>query len=76
MRHREPQADKKRQRLQVRLIYDQVKLWEEVEYTWHAVGPAEDSHLTELQNGGGRRYPEWLREYFNYKFMLLDIAGG
>ncbi|XP_050738256.1 sarcoplasmic calcium-binding proteins II, V, VI, and VII-like [Eriocheir sinensis] len=52
-----------------------VKLWEEVEYTWHAVGPAEDSHLTELQNGGGRRYPEWLREYFNYKFMLLDIAG-
>lgn len=52
-----------------------MRLWEEVEYTWHAGGPEEDTHLTGVQNGVSRRYPEWLREYFNYKFMLLDVAG-
>ncbi|XP_063861001.1 sarcoplasmic calcium-binding proteins II, V, VI, and VII-like isoform X1 [Scylla paramamosain] len=52
-----------------------LKLWEEVDHTWSAVGPGENTHLREVVEEEPKRSPEWLREYFNYKFMLLDVSG-
>lgn len=54
----------------------QLRLWDEVELGRKKTSQVvhETSHLNPQQNGT-RKIPPWIKEYFHYKFMLLDVTG-
>ncbi|XP_042228099.1 uncharacterized protein LOC121870368 [Homarus americanus] len=50
-------------------------LWEEIEKQSRNSPPEESTQLKVNPEKIIRKPPEWMRDYFYYKFMMLDAAG-